>query len=330
MDSLMPLLKLHLHGILNCGWFGVLILSTLFLTFAHVLVSRLCVFLYIVKYSTVCTTLYVFYCWWALFSALGNICLFIFLRIYLGMEFLVNKIGIYIPLLELLIDFLTWFYTPTSKEWEFHLLPMLAATWNFSAFLAMLASKCYFPEESWGWLPFHCLVAHLGIFFYKLPVEICGPFFKIQLFVSFLLIYGSLQNIPDMNFLLDMHYKYSLPPGCGLLFLSCVFWCDLISYPLIYSLRPSLWPSCWSFHKLGVSWMPCSSLPSSHPRPPSISRYLDGLLLYSTWYLPRGPSLTTASKISFPTFLACLMFPHSIYNLLYILICLFVPFPTWH
>lgn len=145
---------------LGCWFF----LSTLFLRFAHVLISRQCSF--ILLWSILLFVphfIYMFYCWWALFSALGNICLFIFLRIYLGMEFLVNRIGIYIPSLELLIDFLTWFYTPTSKEWEFHLLPMLADTWNFSAFLSMLASKCYFPEESWGWLPFHWLVANFKL-----------------------------------------------------------------------------------------------------------------------------------------------------------------------
>lgn len=56
------------------------------------------------------------------------------------------------------------------------------------------------------------------------------------------------------------------------------------------------------------------------PPPPNIwmvySFTLPGSLL--KWYLPRGSSLTTASKISFPSFLACLIFPHSIYNLIYI------------
>lgn len=75
---------------------------------------------------------------------------------------------------------------------------------------------------------------------------------------------------------------------------------------------------------------PCS--PFFLSKMPPDPRYLDYVLPYFIWsllkwYLLRGPSLTTTSKIVFPNLLPCFIFPHSIYNLIYMFINLFIYAP---
>lgn len=96
---------------------------------------------------------------------------------------------------------------------------------------------------------------------------------------------------------------------------------------------PILWPSCWSCHMPSMIWSlhHYAHLSFSLKCPPTpdtwimYSLTLSGSLL--KWYLLRGPSLTTTSKIIFPNLLPCFIFPHSIYNLIYMFINLFIYAP---
>lgn len=113
----------------------------------------------------------------------------------------------------------------------------------------------------------------------------------------------------------------------------CLLPCHWRPLSLSHFHCPILWPSCWSCHMPSMIWSlhhhahPSFSLKC--PPTPDIwimySLTLSGSLL--KWYLLRGPSLTTTSKIVFPNLLPCFIFPHSIYNLIYMFINLFIYAP---
>lgn len=124
-------------------------------------------------------------CWWTFVLCSPLVCMHLFpsfpLGTYLGMEFLVNRIGMGSPLLQLLTSFPNMLFRAYQWRMRISLASYFCKYLEF--FLECIvrshfASKFHFPSEFWGWTPFHWLFGNLGIFLCKLSIHIFCPFFK--------------------------------------------------------------------------------------------------------------------------------------------------------